>query len=162
MRLCPRRRIHDFNCKVWAEYVSANRDWLRGFRDLAVEMAPDFAAATRLRFSLQLAYLDRRDFRFDYLLAAAPTRLQSAGRLAEFANAVDKDWSEEDEAALHSVRPDYQELCAMIAAVKAKAEEPIEGLSEHLDAVSKTDRCLTLLNAFRQEVARIERDVWTS
>jgi len=49
----------------------------------------------------------------------------------------------------------------MIAAVKAKAEKGVAGFSEHLETVSKTEPCLGLLNAFRQEVEHIERELWS-
>jgi len=147
--------------EAYSRYTAANREWLSAFRDLTVEMAPHLAAAARLRFSLQLAYLDRRDFRFQHLVDNAPERLKSDGGLSEVVGAVDQCWSGEDDAALNRLRPDYQELCAMIASVKAKAEECVEGFSDHLNAVSQTERCLALLNAFRQEVERIEREVWS-
>jgi hypothetical protein len=146
---------------AYSQYAAANREWLSAFRDLTVEMAPHLAVATRLRFSLQLAYLDRRDFRFEYLLETAPERLKPNGNLSEFVGAVDQGWSGDDEATLRRQRPDYDELCAMIASVKAKAEEKAEGFSEHLDAVSKSERCLALLNAFQKEAERIEREVWS-
>jgi hypothetical protein len=145
----------------YSRYTAANREWLSAFRDLAIETGPELAAAARLRFSLQLAYLDRRDSRFDYLLRNVPERLRSDGSLSEFVASIDQRWSAEDDIALHRLRPDYQELCAMIAAIKAKAEEGVTGFSEHLEAVSKTERCLELLNAFRQEVERIERERWS-
>jgi len=148
--------------EAYSQYTAANREWLSAFRDLTIEMAPHLAAAARLRFSLQLAYLDRCDFRFHHLLDNAPARLKSKGNLSEFAGSIDQCWSGEDDASLNRLRPDYQELCAMIACVKAKAEEAGDGFSEHLDAVSKTEHCLALLNAFRQEVERIEREVWSA
>ena len=147
--------------EAYSQYAEANREWLSAFRDLAIEMAPHLAAAARLRFSLQLAYLDRRDSRFDHLIRNAPDRLRSDASLSEFVASIDRCWSAEDDAALHRLRPDYQELCAMIAAVKAKAGEGVEGFSQHLEAVSKTERCLGLLNAFRQDVERIERELWS-
>jgi len=147
--------------EAYSQYTAANREWLSAFRDLAIEMAPHLAAAARLRFSLQLAYLDRRDSRFEYLLHAVPERLRSNGGLSEFVSSIDRCWSAEDDVALHRLRPDYQELSAMIAAVKTKAEEGVEGLSEHLEAVSKTERCLGFLNTFRQEVERVERELWS-
>jgi len=147
--------------KAYSRYTAANREWLSAFRDLAIEMAPHLAAAARLRFSLQLAYLDRRDSRFEYLLHTVPERLRSNGGLSEFVSSIDRCWSAEDDVALHRLRPDYQELCAMIAAVKAKAEKGVAGFSEHLETVSKTEPCLGLLNAFRQEVEHIERELWS-
>ncbi len=144
--------------EAYARYATANRKWLSAFRDLTIEIAPHFSAAARLRFSLQLAYLDRSDCRVEYLLDTSPERLATGGHLSELVASVDRGWSEADEAALTRQRPEYQELCAMIASVKAKAEENVAGFTEHLDAVSKTDRCLALLDAFRQEVARIERE----
>lgn len=156
-----RDRVERSVREAYSQYAAANREWLSAFRDLTVEMAPQFAVAARLRFSLQLAYLDRRDFRFEYLLDTAPERLKSNGTLSEFIGSVDQCWSETDEAALTRQRPDYQELCAMISSVKAKAEDKVEGLSEHLDAVSKTERCLGLLNTFRSEVERAERKLWS-
>ena len=147
--------------EAYTRYAAANREWLSAFGDLTVEMAPHLAAAARLRFSLQLAYLDRRDFRFQHLAENAPERLKSDGGLAEFIGAVDRCWSGEDDAALNRLRPDYQELSAMIASVKAKAEECVDGFSDHLNAVSQTERCLALLNTFRREIERIERDVWS-
>lgn len=148
--------------EAYSQYTAANREWLSAFRDLAIEMAPPLSAAIRLRFSLQLAYLDRRDLRFEYLRDSAPARLRSNGSLSEFVGSIDRCWSADDDAALNRLRPDYQELCAMIATVKAKAEEGIEGFSEHLDAVSKTERCLALLNGFRHEAERIERETWSA
>ena len=147
--------------KAYSRYTAANREWLSAFRDLAIEMAPHLAAAARLRFSLQLAYLDRRDSRFEYLAHTMPERLRLDGGLSEFASSIDWCWSAEDDVALHRLRPDYQELCAMIAAVEAKAEEGVAGFSEHLEAVSKTEGCLGLLNAFQQEVERVERELWS-
>jgi len=49
--------------EAYSQYTAANRAWLSALRDLAIEMAPHLAAAARLRFSLQLAYFDRRDSR---------------------------------------------------------------------------------------------------
>jgi hypothetical protein len=146
--------------EAYSQYTAANRAWLSALRDLAIEMAPHLAAAARLRFSLQLAYLDRRDSRFEYLLRNAPERLRSDGSLSEFVASIDRRWSAEDDVALQRQRPDHEDLCAMIAAVKAKAEEGAEGFSEHLQAVSKTEHCLGLLNVFRQDVERIERELW--
>jgi len=147
--------------EAYSQYTAANREWLSAFRDLTIEMAPHLAAAARLRFSLQLAYLDRRDSRFEYFVHAMPERLRFNEGLSEFVSSIDRCWSAEDDVAVHRLRPDYQELCAMIAAVKAKAEEGVEGFSEHLEAVSKTQCCLGLLNAFRQEVERVERELWS-
>jgi hypothetical protein len=148
--------------EAYSRYTAANREWLSAFRDLTIEMAPHLDAATRLRFALQLAYLDRRDVRFLHLLSTAPERLMTTGSLAECVGSVDQCWTGKDDTALNRLRPDYQELCAMIAAVKAKAEEGVEGFSEHLDAVSKTERCLALLSAFRHKAERIEREMWST
>jgi len=128
--------------EAYSQYTAANREWLSAFRDLAIEMAPHLAAAARLRFSLQLAYFDRRDSRFEYLLRNAPERLRSDASLSEFAASIDRRWSAEDDVALHRLRPDYQELCAMIAAVKAKADEEVAGFSEHLEAVTRPKAAL--------------------
>jgi hypothetical protein len=147
---------------AYSQYAAANRNWLCAFRDLAVEIAPRLGAATRLKFSLQLAYLDRRDIRLHHLLDHAPDRLRPNGSLSDFVGAVDQCWSEEDEGLLGRLRPDYRELCAMVASVKAKAEEEVMGFREHLDAVSKTERSLELLNAFQRDVERIEREVWSA
>jgi hypothetical protein len=147
--------------EAYSQYATANREWLSAFRDLTIEMAPHLADAARLRFSLQLIYLDRQAARLQHLLDSAPERLRSDGSLSEFVGSIDRCWSAEDEAALNVQRPDYQELCAMVATVKAKAEERVEGFSEHLEVVSKTERCLGLLDAFRQDVERIEREVWS-
>jgi hypothetical protein len=146
--------------EAYSKYTAANREWLRAFRDLTIEMAPRVAAAARLRFSLQLIYLDRQAARFGHLLDTVPERLKTDGSLSEFVSSIDRCWRTEDEAALHRLRPEYQELVAMIGSVKAKAEEGVEGFSEHLEAVSKTERCLGLLNVFRQDVERIERELW--
>ena len=147
---------------AYAQYTAANWEWLGAFRDLTIEMAPRLDAAARLKFSLQLAYLDRRDLRLQHLLDQAPGRLRSNGSLSEFVGAVDQCWFDEDEGLLGRLRPDYRGLCAMVASVKAKAEEETMGFKEHLDAVSRTERCLELLNAFRREVTRIEREVWSA
>lgn len=155
------RSVPDLH-EAYSQYSAANRAWLSAFRDLAIEMVPHLAAAIRLRFSLQLAYLDRRDLRFEYLRDSAPARWRSNETLSEFVDSIDRFWSADDDAALNRLRPDYQELCAMIATVKAKAEEGVEGFSEHLDAVSKTERCLALLNGFRHEAERIERETWSA
>jgi len=48
-----------------------------------------------------------------------------------------------------------------LAPVKATAEEGVAGFSEHLEAVSKTEGCLGLLNAFRQKIQRAERELWS-
>lgn len=148
--------------EAYSQYTAANREWLSAFRNLTIEMAPHLDAATRLRFALQLAYLDRRDVRFLHLVSTAPERLTTTGSLADFVGSVDQCWTGKDDTALNRLRPDYQELCAMIATVKAKAEVGVEGFSEHLDAVSKTERCLALLNAFRREAERIERAMWSA
>jgi hypothetical protein len=147
---------------AYVQYAAAKRAWLSGLRDLAIEMAPHLESPARLRFSLQLAYLDRDDVRFEYLLENAPERLKTAGSLAEFVGSVDTGWSDEDEALLGRLRPEYQELCAMIASVKAKAEEPATEFSDHLTLVSKTERSIELLTAFRREIERLERDVWSA
>ena len=136
------RSVPDLD-EAYSQYSAANRA-LSAFRDLAIEMVPHLAAAIRLRFSLQLAYLDRRDSRFEYLHHTVPERLRSNGGLSEFVSSIDRCWSAEDDVALHRLRPDYQELCAMIAAVKAKAEKGVAGFSEHLEAVSRTEPCLGL------------------
>jgi hypothetical protein len=151
------RDLHD----AYSLYTAANREWLSAFRHLTIEMAPHLAAATRLRFALQLAYLDRRDVRFLHLVSTAPERLMATASLAVFVGSVDQCWTGKDDTALNRLRPDYLELCAMITAVKAAAEKGVEGFSEHLDAVSKTERCLALLNAFRHEAERIEREMWS-
>ena len=78
-----RRSVPDVR-EAYLRYTAANRAWLSAFRDLAIEMAPLLAAAIRLRFSLQLAYLDRRDLRFEYLRDSAPERLRPNGRLSDF------------------------------------------------------------------------------
>jgi hypothetical protein len=103
--------------------------------------------------------LDRRDSRFEYCPRHARTIEINRGRSER--ELIDRCWSAEDDVALHRLRPDYQELSAMIAAVKTKAEEGVEGFSEHLEAVSKTERCLGLLNTFRQEVERVGRELWS-
>ena len=159
-----RKRPRTTRClrEAYSQYTAANRDWLSALRDLTIEIVPRFEAATRLRFSLQLAYLDRRDVRVRHLLEHRPERLRSNGSLSDFVDAVDRCWSEDDEALLTRLRPEYHELCAMIGSVRARAGETVEGFREHLDAVSNSESSVALLNTFRREVERIEQDVWSA
>ncbi len=157
----PRRSARGLR-EAYGRYTAANRDWLSALRDVTIEMAPHLDTAARLRFSLQIAYLDRRDARFRHLMDRVPHRLTSRASLSQLIGAVDQCWSENDEAALRRLRPDYGELCAMIAAVKRKAEGGSDGFKAHLDAVTKTDRSAALLDAFRRKVEEIEREVWSA
>jgi hypothetical protein len=159
-----RKRPRTARClrEAYSQYTAANRDWLSALRDLTIEMVPHLEAAIRLRFSLQLAYLDRRDIRVQHLLEHRPERLRSNGNLSDFVDAVDRCWSEDDELLLSRLRPEYCELCAMIGSVRARAEETVEGFREHLDAVSNSERSVVLLNTFRHEVERIERNLWSA
>ena len=79
--------------KAQAAYAAAQREWQIGLAALAVEQRPEFEAIAKAQRDLQVAYIERRTSRFEYLMAEDPSRIVLTEGLSPFINF---DWTDED------------------------------------------------------------------
>ena len=76
--------------KAQAAYAAAQREWQIGLAALAVEQRPEFEAIAKAQRDLQVAYIERRTSRFEYLMAEDPSRIVLTEGLFHYINSA---WS---------------------------------------------------------------------
>lgn len=81
----------------------------RNLRDLIVERQPALKLLADTNRDIQILFAGMRFARLDYLLGAAPERLDSENGLSSFRNF---DWTQEDLERLIAARPDYGDQIA--------------------------------------------------
>lgn len=142
--------------EAYSSYNMANRRWLEQFCDLTIKMKPELEAVARLKFGIQLAYLDRRDARFEYLSSVHPERLHRSSDLTAFVGSVDASWREEDTLALSHRSPQYRQLEATIDHLLSEDPQRSDLFREQLAAASSTQEYADLLKEFMREINVIE------
>ena len=106
--------------KAQAAYAAAQREWQIGLAALAVEQRPEFEAIAKAQRDLQVAYLERRTSRFEYLMAEDPSRIVLTEGLSQFINYA---WSVEDTQTLREADPGYAALEAKVAALRKRNDD---------------------------------------
>lgn len=82
-------------------------DFQTGLRDLVVAARPEFTELADINMALQIVKAEVRALHFDFLFRHERGRIQTDSGLSAFRNF---DWTEEDEGALRSEEPVYDEL----------------------------------------------------
>ena len=106
--------------KAQAAYAAAQREWQIGLAELVIEQRPEFEAVATAQRDLQTAYLERRTFQFEYLLADDPSRIVLTEGLSQFINYA---WSDEDTQTLREADPGYAALEVKVAALRKRNDD---------------------------------------
>ena len=101
-------------------YTTAQIEWQHGLAELVTGKRPDFEAVATIQRDLQVAYLELRTARFEYLLANDPSRLVLTKGLSRFTNFA---WSDEDTQTLRQADPGYAALEAKVAALRKRNDD---------------------------------------
>ena len=142
--------------KAQAAYAAAQREWQIGLAELAVEQRPEFEAAATAQRDLQVAYLERRTSRFEYLLAEDPSRIVLTKGLSQFIN---YDWSDEDTRNLREADPGYAVLEAKVAALRKRNDDQRDwgSFREYFrDTLVKSKEYQALLSEFMEKQKAVE------
>jgi len=113
-------RFTDIAQKAHTQYTSAQEEWQRGLAALVIRTHPEFAAVALAQRNLQLAYIETRTARFDYLLEHDPSRIMLANGLSRFSNF---EWSDDDNKALMDADPSYAALERRVAGLRSKSDQ---------------------------------------
>ena len=142
--------------KAQAAYAAAQREWQIGLAELAVEQRPEFEAAATAQRDLQVAYLERRTSRFEYLLAEDPSRIVLTKGLSQFINYA---WSDEDTRNLREADPGYAVLEAKVAALRKRNDDQRDwgSFREYFrDTLVKSKEYQALLSEFMEKQKAVE------
>lgn len=142
--------------EAYYSYTAANRRWLEQWRNLLIRTRPELDAVARLKFSIQFAYVDRRDLRFEYLSSAYPERFETSRDLTAFIGSVDRHWSQADTTVLSDSSAEYRQIQRDIERLLSEGQQTNDRFGEHLNAVSQTQEYAELLSQFVQEIRAIE------
>lgn len=113
-------RFTEIAKKAQAEYTLAQEEWQRSLAELVIRSNPEFTAVASAQRDLQLAYIEARTARFEYLLEHDPSRIVLTDGLSKFTNF---EWSDHDSKALIEADPSYAALERKVSALRKKNDE---------------------------------------
>ncbi len=140
--------------KAQAAYAAAQREWQIGLAALAVEQRPEFEAIAKAQRDLQVAYIERRTSRFEYLMAEDPSRIVLTEGLSPFINF---DWTDEDTQTLREADP--AALDVKVAALRKSNDDQRDWSSfrEYFrNTLLKSKEYQALFSAFMEKQKAVE------
>ncbi len=149
-------RFTDNAKKARAEYTVAQEKWQRGLAELVIRSNPEFAAVASAQRNLQLAYIETRTARFEYLLQHDPSKITLTNGLSQFTNF---EWSDHDTEVLIKADPSYAALERKVSALRKKNDEQPdwpEFRKYFRNTLSKSNEYQDLLKEFVSRTKEIE------
>ena len=142
--------------KARAEYTLAQEKWHRGLAELVIRSNPEFAAVASAQRNLQLAYIELRTARFEYLLQHDPSKIKLTNGLSQFTNF---EWSDKDAKMLIKVDPSYEALERKVSVFRKKNDEQPDWprfRDYFRNTLSKSKEYEMLLKEFISRTKRVE------
>ncbi len=149
-------RFTDIAKKARAEYTVAQEEWQRSLAELVIRTHPEFAAVASAQRDLQLAYIELRTARFEYLLEHDPSRIVLTDGLSKFTNF---EWSDHDTETLIEADPSYAALERKVSALRKKNDEQTdwpEFRKYFRNTLSKSNEYQDLLKEFVSRTKEVE------
>lgn len=104
------------------EYTVVQEQWQRNLAELVIRSNSEFAGVAAAQRDLQLAYIELRTARFEYLLQHDPSRIVLTNGLSQFTNF---NWSDKDTKVLVEADPSYAALERKVSVLrKINDEQP--------------------------------------
>jgi hypothetical protein len=113
-------RFTDNAKKARAEYTVAQEKWQRSLAELVIRTHPEFTTVASAQRDLQLAYIELRTARFEYLLEHDPSRIVLTDGLSKFTNF---EWSDSDTEVLIEADPSYAALERKVSVLRKENDE---------------------------------------